>query len=167
MSHLSTDLSFANAAWARTIQSIGLPFLFVPITTVAYIGLAPNESNQASAMMNVARNLGGTIGIATVQILLAQRQQFHQARLVEGLNPLNPNYTAGLDRLTHGLVGGGQSAVAASGEAAATLYGIVQRQAAMLSFIDVFYVLMVVVLAAIPLLFFMQGQKAGAGGHAA
>lgn len=168
MSHLSTDLSFANAAWARTIQSVGLPFLFVPITTVAYIGLAPNESNQASAMMNVARNLGGTVGIATVQILLAQRQQFHQARLVEGLNPLNPNYTAGLDRLTHGLIGQGQSAVAASGEAVATLYGVVQRQAAMLSFIDVFHVLMVVVLAAIPLLLFMQGQKAGtAEGHGA
>ncbi len=167
MSQLNTDLSFANAAWARTIQAIGLPLLFVPISTVAYIGLAPDESNQASAMMNVARNLGGTVGIATVQILLAQRQQFHQARLVEGLNSLNPNYSAGVEALTRGLVGRGQSALDASGQAAATLMGIVQRQALMLSFIDVFHVLMIVVLAAIPLLLFMQGRKGAPARHAA
>jgi DHA2 family multidrug resistance protein len=60
MSHLSTDMTFTNAAVARMLQSIGLPFLFIPITTVAYVGLASNESNRVSAMMNVARHLVGT-----------------------------------------------------------------------------------------------------------
>jgi MFS transporter, DHA2 family, multidrug resistance protein len=161
MSHLSTDMTFANAALARMLQSIGLPFLFIPITTVAYVGLAPTESNQASAMMNVARNLGGTVGISSVQILLAQREQFHQARLVEMLNPLNPTYTAGIDHLTQGLLDRGQSAANASREAVATLYGIVQQQAAMLSFIDVFHVLMIVVILAMPLLLVMQGPNGG------
>ncbi|MGH8322551.1 MAG: EmrB/QacA family drug resistance transporter, partial [Steroidobacteraceae bacterium] len=159
MSHLSTDMAFGNAAWARAIQSVGLPFLFVPVTAVAYIGLAPNESNQASAMMNVARNLGGTIGISSTQILLAQRQQFHQTRLVETLNPLNPNYTDYLNSLTHALVGRGQVALQASGEAMGTLYASVERQALMLSFIDVFHALMIVILAAIPLLLLMQPGK--------
>jgi DHA2 family multidrug resistance protein len=153
---------------ARLIQSVGLPFLFVPISAMAYVGLAPKESNQASAMMNVARNLGGTIGIATVQIVLAQREQFHQSRLVEGVNPLNPNYAIGLERLTQGLIGQGQSPTDAQPEALATIYGIIQRQAAMLSFLDVFHVLLVAVLAVIPLLLLVEGQKGGAPqGHAA
>ncbi|HEY2417101.1 MAG TPA: DHA2 family efflux MFS transporter permease subunit, partial [Steroidobacteraceae bacterium] len=62
MSHLNTQMSFHDAAVARMIQSVGLPFLFVPVTNVAYIGLRPDESNQASALMNVSRNLGGTFG---------------------------------------------------------------------------------------------------------
>jgi DHA2 family multidrug resistance protein len=168
MGHLDTDLTFADAARARMFQAVGIPFLFVPISLIAYVGLKPEESNQASAMMNVARNLGGTIGISSVQTILAQRQQFHQARLVEGLNPLNPNYVAGLSRLTQGLVGQGQSMVDAPQQALGTLYATAQRQAAMLSYLDVFHVLMIVIFASIPLLFFMRGPQAqGAQGHVA
>jgi DHA2 family multidrug resistance protein len=167
MSHFSTDLTFANAALARMLQSVGLPFLFVPITLVAYVGLAPNESNRASAMMNVARNLGGSIGISAVQTLLARREQFHQSRMVELLNPLNPNYTVGLNRLIHRLIEQGQSAANASREAAAMFYQIMQRQASMMSFVDCFHVLMVAVLVSIPLLFVMQSPRhAAAAGHA-
>jgi DHA2 family multidrug resistance protein len=162
MSRFSTDLTFANAAVARMLQSMGLPFLFVPITIVAYVGLAPNESNRASAMMNVARNLGGSIGISSVQTLLSRREQFHQSRMVELLNPLNPNYANGLNQLIHRLIGQGQSAANASGEAVATLYQSMQRQASMMSFVDVFHVLMVVVLVSIPLLLAMQGPKSAA-----
>jgi len=161
MSHLSTDMSFTDAATARMFQAVGMPFLFVPLTNVAYFGLRPGESNQASALMNVARNLGGTIGIATVETMLAQRQQFHQARLVETLNPLNPVYTAGLGRITRGLIGHGQSVVAAPQEALTQLYGTLERQSAMLSYVDVFYTLMIVIFASIPLLVFMRRPSRG------
>ncbi len=164
MSHLNTDMSFMDAALARMYQAVGLPFLFVPITNLAYVGLKPDESNQASALMNVARNLGGTIGISAVQTMLAQRAQFHQARLVEALNPLNPNYTQGLDQITRGLLGAGQSSVVAPNQALAQLYQIKGRQAQMLSYIDVFHVLMLVVFAAIPLLLLMQGGSANRDG---
>jgi len=160
MGHLDTDMTFADAARARMFQAVGIPFLFVPISLIAYVGLKPEESNQASAMMNVARNLGGTIGISSVQTILAQRQQFHQARLVEGLDPLNPNYAGGLARLTQGLVDQGQSMVDAPRQALATLYATAQRQAAMLSYLDVFHVLMIVIFASIPLLLFMRGPQA-------
>lgn len=163
MSHLNVNMSFTDAALARLYQAVGLPFLFVPLTNLAYIDLRPEQSNQASALMNVARNLGGTIGIATVETLLARRQQFHQARLVETLSPLNPDYPAGLARITRALVESGQSAARAPGEALGQLYGAMQRQAAMLSYIDVFYLLMVVVFASIPLLLFMRGTASGAG----
>ncbi len=157
MTHLDVEMSFGAAASARMFQAIGIPFLFVPITNVAYIGLKPSESNQASALMNVARNLGGTIGISTVQTMLAQREQFHQARLVEHLNPLNPNYVQGLGKITHDLSGVGAGAPMAG---LGKLYAAVQQQAAMLSYIDVFQVLMIAVFACIPLLLLMKGPDA-------
>jgi MFS transporter, DHA2 family, multidrug resistance protein len=159
MTHLDINMTFADAAKARLFQSIGLPFLFVPITALAYVGLRPNESNQASALMNVMRNLGGTIGIAGVQIMLARRQQFHQARLVEALNPLNPSYTHYVAQATQALGGRGQPPLQASGQVVGLLYQSVQRQAAMLSFLDVFHSLMIVILCVMPLLFFMRTTK--------
>jgi DHA2 family multidrug resistance protein len=164
MSHLSTDMTFADAATARMFQAVGIPFLFVPLTSLAYVGLKPEQSNQASALMNVARNLGGTVGIAAVETLLARREQFHQARLTETLNPLNPGYAAGLRRLSSALTGHGQSAVATPGQALATLYGALQRQVAMLSYVDVFFTFMIVVMASIPLLAFMRRPGRTSGG---
>jgi DHA2 family multidrug resistance protein len=169
MSHLDTQLSFGSAALARMFQSLGLPFLFVPITTIAYVGLKPEESNQASALMNVARNLGGTFGISGVQTLLAQRAQFHQAHMVETLNPLNPNYVAGLADLTQTLTAHGLPKALAGQQAGVLLYRSVAQQSQMLSYVEVFHILMIVVFAAIPLLLIMQGKKPGeqsAGGPA-
>ncbi|MGH7023581.1 MAG: DHA2 family efflux MFS transporter permease subunit [Caulobacteraceae bacterium] len=162
MSHLNTNMSFADAAYARMFQSIGLPFLFVPITNVAYVGLAPNESNQASAMMNVARNLGGTIGISTVQTMLAQRAQWHQARLAETLNPLNPNYTQAINEAAAKLQALGQSAMNARNIAVANLYRQLGRQSQMLAYIDVFHTLMLVIFACVPLVLIMRGRQGSA-----
>ncbi|MGH6878050.1 MAG: DHA2 family efflux MFS transporter permease subunit [Rhizomicrobium sp.] len=158
MGHLSTQMSFDNAAFARLLQSAGLPFLFIPISTVAYIGLRPEENNQASALMNVMRNLGGTIGISTVQTLLARGEQIHQSRLVENLNPLNPNYVQATRQMTQALHGAGAQA---SGAALGHLYRAVQQQGAMMSYVDVFYLLMIVAIFTLPLLFFMQKGQAG------
>ncbi|MBV9509694.1 MAG: MFS transporter, partial [Caulobacteraceae bacterium] len=166
MSHLDTQMSFASAALARMYQAIGLPFLFVPITNIAYVGLAPGESNQASAMMNVARNLGGTIGISSVQTLLAQRSQFHQARLVETLDPLNPNFVQGLAQRSQGLSPDSASQASANLQATATLYRNLGQQAQMLSYVDVFHTLTIAVFAAIPLLLLMQKRNGGAPGGA-
>ncbi len=72
---------------ARIYQMIGLPFLFIPITTASYSNLRPEQTNQASALINVARNLGGSIGVSLATTELAQRSQFHQSRLAEHIVP--------------------------------------------------------------------------------
>jgi DHA2 family multidrug resistance protein len=167
MSTLDTQMSFGNAAMARLVQSIGLPFLFVPITNAAYVGLKPTENNQASALMNVSRNLGGTFGISLVQTMLARQQQIHQAQYVETLNPLNPNYVAGIARMTHTLMAHGLSQANASKAAVAQLYHSLGIQVSMLSYIDVFHVLMIMVFASLPLVLIMQKPQKGAGGGAA
>ncbi|HEX4079858.1 MAG TPA: DHA2 family efflux MFS transporter permease subunit [Rhizomicrobium sp.] len=158
MGHMSTQMAFQNAAFLRLLQAAGLPFLFIPISVVAYVGLRPEENNQASALMNVMRNLGGTIGISTVQTLLARGEQIHQSRLVENLNPLNPNYVQATGHMTQALAGQGAGT---GGAVLGYLYRSVQQQAAMLSYVDVFYLLMIVAIFTLPLLFLMEKGQAG------
>lgn len=168
MSHFSTEMAFFNAAYVRAIQAAGLPFLFIPVSTVAYVGLRPEENNQASALMNVVRNLGGSIGIATVQIMLSRGQQIHQSQLVDGLTPLNPNYVRALSHLTQALTGHAATGTAATANTPAlgVLYRQVQEQAAMLSYIGAFRFLMIVAICAMPLIFLMRKGQSGAGGGA-
>ncbi|HEX3919487.1 MAG TPA: DHA2 family efflux MFS transporter permease subunit [Caulobacteraceae bacterium] len=162
MSHLDAQISFWDASQARLFSAVGLPFLFVTVTSLAYVGLKPEQNNQASGLMNVARNLGGTIGISLVQTLLAQRQQFHQARLTETLNGFNPVYTQSLNHAAAVLRAQGQPAATAQAAATAHLYQALTKQADMLSFVDAFHALMLVILLMIPLIFLMKGRPVGA-----
>jgi len=159
LSTLDTQMSFNSAAVARMIQSVALPFLFVPITNVAYVGIKPDENNQASALMNVARNLGGTFGISLVQTMLARQSQVHQAQYVESLNPLNPNYTNGIQTLSQALTANGVSPGDANSAATAELYQTLGQQAQMLSYVDIFHILMWVVFLVLPLVLLLQKPK--------
>jgi len=160
-SHYNTDTDFGQFAMGRLVQAAGIPFMFVPILTQSYAGLKPAEFNHASALMNVARNLGGSIGISASQAMLAQREQWHQARLVEGLNPLNPVYTQGLQQIGQavgGVSGGGDATLTQQG----ALYQATATQAAMLSYIDVFHALMIFMFCAVGMAFLLKPMK---GGH--
>ncbi len=158
MAQLNTYMTFADAAMARLYQSVALPFLFIPINAVAYIGLAQTKTAQASSLLNVFRNLGGTIGISASQTLLAGYRQVHQSHLVERLNPLEPTYTHWLATVQGALGGLGDTVPLA------ILYQEVQRQATMLAFLDVFRVLMIVVLIVSPVALLMRSPKRGQGG---
>jgi DHA2 family multidrug resistance protein len=160
MSHLDADISFGDAAMARLYQSMALPFLFVPINAIAYVGLPQRSTAQASSLLNVFRNLGGTLGISVSQTLLASGMQRHQAVLVERLNPLDPNYNDWM--ATAGNLFGGPG----DQTTLAVLYQQVQRQASMLAFLDVFRTLMIVVLVVAPVALLMRkpkGKQAGGG----
>jgi DHA2 family multidrug resistance protein len=153
---LNTQMTFADSAIARMWQAVGIPFMFVPLTTIAYIGLPRTASNQASALMSIARNIGGSIGISSVQTFLVRREQFYQARFTETLHPLNPNYLFGIDQITRDLVSRGQSQLAASQMAVGELYRAMLKQATMLAFIDSFWVLMVFILIITPTIFLLR-----------
>jgi DHA2 family multidrug resistance protein len=145
---------------------VALPFLFVTITNIAYVGVAPGQNNQASALMNVSRNLGGTFGISLVQTMLARQSQVHQAQYVETLNPLNPNYTNGIHNFTSALMAQGLSPGDANTAATAELYRRLGQQAQMLSYIDIFHILMWVVFLVLPLVLLLQKPKGHAGAAA-
>ncbi|MEO5866492.1 MAG: DHA2 family efflux MFS transporter permease subunit [Sphingomonas sp.] len=157
MTHLTADISFHDAAIARLYQAMALPFLFVPINAVAYVGLPQNKTAQASSLLNVARNLGGSIGISSAQTMFASALQRNQAGMVANLNPLNPNYNDWLSRASGAFGSTGDTVTPL-----AVLFAQMQRQVAMVSFLNVFHSLMIVVLVVTPLVLLMRPPKEGA-----
>jgi MFS transporter, DHA2 family, multidrug resistance protein len=86
-SHLTLQVDFWSLSLSRLLQAIWLPFLFIPISSASLVDVPRARNGDASAMLNLMRNLGGSIGVSYITNLLAWRQQFHQARLVEHLTP--------------------------------------------------------------------------------
>jgi len=166
--HMTTfDLAvdFRTMTMARVFQAMGLAFLFVPINTAAYSSLPRDKNNAASGLMNLARNIGGSVGISFVTTGLARRAQFHQGQLVEKLNAANPQFQSALRGMTSIFSGGGagpgSGGVSAQQHAYAMLQANVIRQATMLAYIDNFWVLGVVIGCLIPCVFLIKRTKPG------
>ncbi|MGB7496709.1 MAG: DHA2 family efflux MFS transporter permease subunit [Candidatus Acidiferrum sp.] len=152
--NLTTD--FWTYVYLWMISRGGLAFLFVPINVTAFSFVSKERMNSATGLINLARNIGGSVGISMVTTIQARLTQKHQTDLVSHMTPLNPGYLAAMHGLAAGIEAKGSSAVTAMQQASAILYGELQRQAAMLAFIDVFWMLGVVCLAMIPLMFIIK-----------
>ncbi len=150
LTNLYADATFWFFAWSRIFIGLGLPLIFIPITTASYNGIPPDKTDQASALINVARNVGGSIGVSVAANVLAYREQFHQSRLVEHVVPSNPAYQTTLQTVTNYFAAAGNAADA-SGQAIAYIGRQVQTQAGFWAYIDVFFVLMLISAAAVPL----------------
>ena len=107
LSGLNTNAAYFDIALGRIFQASGLAFLIIPITTVAYVGLPPGTSNDASALINLSRNIGGSFGISLAQTMLARRGQFHQSRLVEHASDFDPQYVAAHSSIMQSLINTG------------------------------------------------------------
>ncbi|RZN13672.1 DHA2 family efflux MFS transporter permease subunit [Bradyrhizobium sp. Leo121] len=164
---LTQDISYGYAGWSRIFLGIGLPFLFLPVTTASYDGVPPEKTNQASALINVARNIGGSMGVALAQTVLAQRQQFHQSRLVEHAAPSDIGYQQTIDAMTRYFQAQGSNASEAASQAIAWVGQTLQRQIDFLAYIDVFWTLAVIGALMIPLALSMRSidLNARARGH--
>jgi DHA2 family multidrug resistance protein len=148
---------------------IGLPFLFIPVNTIAYAGLPPNKSAEGSALINVARNLGGSISVSLANTELVQRSQFHQSRLVENLTQPSPSFQSAMHNLTQYFTQFGSPA-GAQGRAFGYIGHLIADQAALMGYIDIFYswsifaaVLVPVVLLLIRRIGPVSGGQAAAG----
>ena len=148
---LTGDMTFGYAAMSRVYLSFSLPFLFLPVTTASYHGIPPEKTNQASALINVARNLGGSIGVALAQTVLAQRQQFHQSRLIEHIAPSEIGYQQTIDVMVRYFLAQGSNASDAASQAIAWVGQALQRQVDLFAYIDVFYTLAAIGMMMIPL----------------
>jgi len=164
MTHFDTAVTFGDIAIARMWQGAPIPFLFVPLISAAYVGLPGEKTNRASAMISVGRNIGGSVGISLVQALLARREQFHQARLITGLQPLNPVYVHGIHSLAQALTARGAPPAAATQMARGELYQLVLRQADMMAFNDVFWAMAVFIAVILPIVFLLKRTPLEHGG---
>jgi MFS transporter, DHA2 family, multidrug resistance protein len=132
-------MSFRSATLLRVWQYIPVAFLFVPLTLAGYVGLAPEKTNAAAGLMNFFRNMGQSVGTSAVTTLIARRSQYHQSVLTE--YTASGRFHSSITVLAIRLTRSGLSAHAAQQQALGRLYAVVQAQAAVLSYIDVYWLL--------------------------
>jgi DHA2 family multidrug resistance protein len=159
----SLQADYRHEALARALQGLGISPLIVPITGLAYSYLPRNKNNKASSLTNLARNLGGSFGIAFVTTMLERRSQFHQAVLVSHATPYDIGFRDLLAHLTATFTAGGYSAADAAARAQAQAYHLIQQQAAMLGFLDCFYLLGWMAMLTAPLAFLIRPFRPGGG----
>jgi DHA2 family multidrug resistance protein len=140
-SNLDLSISFWSISAARMSQVVWLPFLFIPLSAVSYVGLPPDHSNEASALINLMRNLGGSVGVSFVTTMLAERTQFHHARLAEHITAYNG---FGWDTPL------------------APINALVQAQASIMSYLDIFWLLGILALVAAPAILLLPRVPKGA-----
>jgi MFS transporter, DHA2 family, multidrug resistance protein len=159
---MTADADFWYFAWSRIYLGIGLPLIFIPITTASYDGIPASKTDQASALINLARNFGGSMGVALSQTVLARREQFHQSRLVEHLGSWNPFYNDTLNRI-QGYLNGRAATGSSVGTSIAIVNQTVQTQATIMAYIDVFVALGVIAMVMVPLALTLRSVNRSAG----
>ncbi len=146
---LNLGVSYGRLVFLRVFQASGLAFLFIPINTIAYVGVKQSENNDVSGLTNLARNIGGSCGTAFVATMLTRRTAAHETNLVRNLTPANNAFNAQVNALK-GLFGHGDQAIHA---AQANIYNQLHRQAGMLAYLDIIQYLAVFCACMLPLLF--------------
>jgi DHA2 family multidrug resistance protein len=166
MAGWNLQIDYKHAVTARMLQSFGLAFLFIPINVSAFAFVPKEKTNMGTGIINLARNVGASVGIATVTTFLQRRTQFHQAQLMEHVNTLSTTFENKLHAIAASFNIGGSSGPGATAQAYGMVYSLVQRQAVMKAFIDNFYMLGVVFLVVIPILMLLKRPPKGASAPA-
>jgi DHA2 family multidrug resistance protein len=156
MSHLNLDADFWTIIWPRIIQGIGISFFFVPLSTLTLSSIPKPQMGNGSAIFNLLRNLGGSFGVAFITTVLSRRTQFHQSHLSEGFSIYDFKLQQAAPTLQGFLQGRGVEGTTAKQGALEILYGLLQKQAAMLGFDDVFYLLFIFFLCLVPLIWVIR-----------
>ena len=143
MSEVTLGMDYWSLAWPRFIQGAGVGFIFVPLNTVALATIAREKMGNATAALNVVRNLGGAIGVAVMTTLLARRSQEHQSTLVGHVNIYDPETAERLRVWARHFAAAGADAFTAQKQAVGMLYREVTRQSELLAFADDFWILFV------------------------
>ncbi|WP_244115528.1 DHA2 family efflux MFS transporter permease subunit [Burkholderia gladioli] len=165
---LVPDIDYRHLMYIRCAQSMAIGFLFVPITTLAYLTIPQRLNDDASALFTMFRNVAGSIGISVSTALIRERAQARMAHLSEHMSPLSQNFQDALQRNAQSISAlSGVPPSAALQTANGRLYETFVSQATILAYIDVFAILAVFCAACIPLTFLFTPAKAagGGGGH--
>jgi DHA2 family multidrug resistance protein len=156
---LDLQTGFFNIAWPNFIQGIGLGFVFVPLATATMSNISQEKMGNATGIFNLGRNIGGSIGIATTQTFLVRFAQAHQNYLVDNTNPYNPIFRNMVEGIKRDMIARGSDAWTATYQALSSVYNMVQRQAAMMAYIDIFWIVMVAYALMLPFIFLMKPKK--------
>jgi len=156
LTRLDLTTSFASVTEWRMLQVIALPFVFIPISTLNYVGVPATKTNQISSLSNFARNLGGSAGTALLTTYISRSAQVHQTALAANVIPGSTRYQLYMDQMRQALIQGGMTYKASGPAAVGEAYQMMLRQASMLSYKNAFAILSCIVVLLSPLPFIMR-----------
>jgi DHA2 family multidrug resistance protein len=156
---LQTD--YNHYAWARALQGLGYAFFFVPISVIAYSQLRPDQNNRASSLTNLARNWGGSFGIAFVTAISERRQDLHQSRTGDTLAASSGGLQQSIQSTARYLAAHGYSQADAVRASYLHYYNLLEQQTRLLGFMDCFRAIGLLTIAMVPLVFFIRSFKVG------
>ncbi len=159
LGHLTTQAGEGDARAALMIRGLGLGFLFTPINNVAYGALHPKDAQQASGLINLARQLGGSFGIAILNTYLTYQIQYHRVDLLTNVYGNNPQVVARLQGISAGLMAHGYSALQAKQAAVGVLDQLLMRQASMLSYNDAWMLILISFVVVSPAILLLRKAK--------
>ena len=174
MSNINLNISYGELVIMRMFQASGLAFLFIPINTIAYVGVKQSENNDVSGLTNLARNIGGSCGTAFMATILVRRSQAHESSMVRNMTASNPAFNAQVSAVADALKSAnragitGDTYVGAKHMAQAYIYNQLHAQAATLAYVDIIRYLTIFCALMLPLLFFIPRppkNAAASAGH--
>ncbi len=164
---MSPEYSGPQFFWPNIVRSLGQPFTIVPLSALATANLAQGESADGSAIFNIARNIGGSVGIALVSTVLTRREQFHDMRIGESISIYRLAVQQRLETIAATFAAKGFGPETAMQQAYASLKGIVRRDAYILATNSTFLMVGVLLFFGAAVVWVCKGTaaKADAGGH--
>jgi MFS transporter, DHA2 family, multidrug resistance protein len=163
LSNLNLNAGYWDIFWPQLLQGCSMGLLFVPLTTITN-GLIPKEQmGNATSLFNLMRNIGASIGIASVTTISSRHTQAHINDLSQNVTPYNPIAQNMMAQMKAAFMARGMDAATAAKQAAAGLFGMVQQQAAMMGYVDVFFLLAIMFAACLPLILLMKKAPKGGG----
>jgi MFS transporter, DHA2 family, multidrug resistance protein len=156
---LYLGISFWDAVSWRVVMVLGMPFLFVPISVMSYVGVPQEKNNEVSGLTALARNIGGSIGVSFISTMLVRRAQVHQQFLSAHVLSGSPQYRSMQRAMTGILEGGNFSPANAALSSSAEIYNQMLQQARSLAYIDTVHVLVVLLVCLIPIGYLMKRPR--------
>ena len=159
LSGLNLNAGYLDILWPQVFQGVALSFLFIPLMALSMSRISKEKMGNATSLFNLMRNIGGSCGIAIMTTFLARRSQMHQNRLVANITAGDPKTRETLQQMQAWFQAHGADSYTAARKGLAAVYGMVQRQAAMLSFVEAFWVMGVMFLVMLPFIVLLRNAQ--------
>jgi DHA2 family multidrug resistance protein len=156
---LTPDTGEGAFFWMLILRGFAMGLLFIPITTLSLSTLKGREIGEGAAFTGMARQLGGSFGVALITTFMARRNVLHSANLANHLNTNDPNVQSRVYAMTQSFIAKGFPSNIAQQKAYASLNGMVAKQAAVLSYMDVFLYIGLMFLICIPFVLMVKGNR--------
>lgn len=163
LSGLSLDAGADDVFWPLILRGVGMGLIFVPLTNASMTDLSPQDVPQGTALFNLTRQLGGSLGIAVMATLLSRFTSASRANLVQHMNAGDPEVTERVAMLSRAFIARGSDATTATAQAYRILERQVMAQASVISFSRIYLICACVMVLALPLLLVWRTGRSRGG----